>query len=257
MATSPFLHLSNYRDLALGINVYDNQRVEYDDSHQDRVDTSLERNMSYKRFHDVDYHFVFRRLPSENGDGGDGNPLMYALKEMRGYRMNADCKANLLKRAQEIVLKDSDKLSADIIIPVASSYPFCREFAVILGECLGIPVADDVLVKKRTIAQIIPEAEAMLPNIKKPYDKRLLKAQIKQWKTLPENSEVTMKRVEKKIRKYFSHLEASGPIEKFSGKSVLVIDDLLASGNSMQRTITLLQANGVHVAAGVCFLSGL
>lgn len=240
----------------MGININADNRVEFDDSHQSRVDTSLDRNMSFSRRHGTDYYFIFRRLKSPSGEVGDGNPLMYALKEMNGYRIDADCKERLMDRARAIINNGKAKLQADMIIPVTSSYPFCSEFADVLGDSLGIPVTEADFVSKKTVSQALDEAEA--PNtIKKPYERRLYKAQLKSWRSLPPNTQVTMKHVDKKIRKYFSHLESSPIPDELVGKSVLVVDDLLASGNSMHRTITLLQAAGVQVASGVCFLSGL
>jgi hypothetical protein len=241
----------------LGINIHSDNRVEFDDTHQERVDTSLERNMSFNRYHGIDYYFIFRRLQSPSGESGDGNPLMYALKEMNGYRMGTACKSSLITRAKAIIQNPKVTLTADAIIPVTSSYDFCGDFANILGECLDIPVIQTDLVSKKTVSQVLTEVEATPPTINKNHIKRLYREQLKAWSKLPPNTKVTMKRVDKKIRPYFNHLIAPKIPSELNGKSVLVVDDLLASGNTMNRSITLLQKGGVHVTAGVCFLSGL
>ncbi len=241
----------------MGINIHEDNRVEFDDSHQDRVDTSLARNMSSKHVDGVPYRFIFRRLQSTIGDSSDGNPLIYALKEMKGYRIDATCKQNLMNRAHEIIDKGADSLKADAIIPIPSSYSFCREFSGFLGEVLGIPVVEGDFIGKKTVAQVLDEASSTKPEFPKPYIRGLYKSQLKAWAKLPPNTQVTMKRVDKKIRPYFNHLVLSELPPCLLDSSVLIVDDIMASGTSMRCTVDLLRGQNVRVASGVCFLSGL
>lgn len=241
----------------MGINVHDDNRVEFDDTHQDRVDTSLARNMSGKHVQGVPYHFIFRRMQSRTGDSADGNPLIYALKEMNSYRMDAACREQIMARAREIVLQDRAKLVADAIVPIPSSYSFCKDFSHILGDWLEIPVIEEVFIGKKTVSQVLAEAQAGQPMFPKSYVRGLYKAQIKTWRALPPNTQVTMKHVDKKIRHYFNHLTMIAALPNLQDRSVLVVDDIMASGTSLRCTIELLQGQGVRVASGVCFLSGL
>ena len=241
----------------MGINVHDDNRVEFDDTHQDRVDTSLARNMSSKHVQGVPYHFIFRRKRSRASDAADGNPLIYALKEMKGFRMDAACRTLVMDRAQQVVLKDRAKLAADAIISIPSSYSFCNEFSEMLGAWLGIPVIAGDFIGKKTVSQVLAEAQAGNPQFPNSYVHGLYKDQIKKWQALPANTQVALKHVDTKIRPYFNHLALNPPLPNLQERSVLVVDDIMASGTSLRCTIELLQGQGVHVASGVCFLSGL
>lgn len=243
----------------MGLNIHDDHRVEFDDTHQDRVDTSLEKNMTFTRADGRVCHFVYWRKQSNSGEQGDGNPLIYALKEMKGYRIDPACKDLFMSRAQEIVLKDRGNLSADLIVPVPSSYSFCREFSTNLGRWLGLPVVQSDFIGKKSVSQVLSENAFAPPVIKKPYVRAMYKAQLKAWSRLPPNTQVTMKKIDKKIRPYFNHLMISNADEAavVQGRSVLVVDDLMASGTSMRCTMELMQAGGASAVAGLCFLSGL
>lgn len=243
----------------MGLNIHDDQRVEFDDTHQDRVDTSLEKNMTSTRVEGIACHFVYWRKQSSSGEQGDGNPLIYALKEMKGYRIDPVCRKLFMDRAQAIVLKDRAKITADIIVPVPSSYEFCRQFSEELGVWTGLPVVPTDFIGKKTVSQVLAENTAAPPVIKKKYVRTMYKAQLKDWSSLPPNSQVTMKRLDKKIRPYFNHLGVSDTVaaEVIKGQSVLVVDDLMASGTSMRCTMQLLLAAGASAVTGLCFLSGL
>ncbi|PHR90719.1 MAG: hypothetical protein COA78_34635 [Blastopirellula sp.] len=60
-----------------------------------------------------------------------------------------------------------------------------------------------------------------------------------------------------KVRQYFNHLGIGGNPPDINGKKILVVDDLMASGNSMRCLIDLLRQQGAEIEAGVCFLSDL
>lgn len=204
-------------------------------------------------------HFVYWRKQSGPGEQGDGNPLIYALKEMKGYKIGPACKGLFMERAREIVLKDREAITADIIVPVPSSYQFCRQFSDDVGNWTGLPVLPNDFIGKKTVSQVLAEHDAAQPVIEKAYVRSMYKAQLKAWSSLPSNSQVTMKKIDKKIRHYFNHLTVfdAAAAEAVRGRSVLVVDDLMASGTSMRCTVQLLQAAGASSVAGLCFLSGL
>lgn len=242
----------------MGLKLHEGGRVEFDDSHQYRVDTSLEKNMTRKILPDVQYHFVFRRNRGRAEDEGDGNPLIYALKGMNNYRLDSACRSQFMERAKEIVLQNSDKMVADFIFPMPSSFDFCGEFTNLLSETLNIPVMDSSFVVKKTVAEILKEAEHASVQIGNKRVRHDYHQQLKIWSQLDPTSKVAMKFVKNpKVRQYFNHLGIGGNPPDISGKKILVADDLMASGNSMRCLIDLLRQQGAEIEAGVCFLSDL
>ena len=73
----------------MGINVYANKTVIIDHSHQVLVDTSIEGNPTEGAIDGLRLQYVFHRKPTKGYDR-DGNPLVYAFKEINGYRIAAN-----------------------------------------------------------------------------------------------------------------------------------------------------------------------
>ena len=67
----------------MGILVNDNKVVTFTSETEQLVNTSLDANTNHHKLNDLIVHAVFKRLYSRQG--GDGNPLIYALKGQKGF----------------------------------------------------------------------------------------------------------------------------------------------------------------------------
>ena len=104
----------------MGINISGDNFIALDQTHEKRVNTSLEANPTSKKLGGVVVHHVFRR--NKTGDlDRDGNPLIYALKGMGGYSIMAMYRTQILTRAREIVTKCTDLQGTDYVMPMPSS----------------------------------------------------------------------------------------------------------------------------------------
>ena len=112
-----------------GINIDTvNKIVSIDLSHEEGVDTSL-INPTYKKISGVNVISIFKRVRKNDpltGTSLDGNPLIYALKEINGWKINKDDIIKLLK--QFIRISEKIKLEYDTIIKVPSTSVLNTEF---------------------------------------------------------------------------------------------------------------------------------
>ena len=70
----------------MGITVDDNKVVTFTSETEQLVNTSLDANPNHHKLNDLIVHSVFKRLYSRQG--GDGNPLIYALKGQKGFSIS-------------------------------------------------------------------------------------------------------------------------------------------------------------------------
>lgn len=102
--------------------------VTFNDNHEDNVDTSILLNPTYYKYRDCDVISIFKRKQSVNYRGYDGNPLVYALKGLKGWKFKNDSldTFSLLKRFVKICNKIDKKF--DTIITIPSSNPLNTHF---------------------------------------------------------------------------------------------------------------------------------
>jgi hypothetical protein len=136
------------------LNINSKRFVSFDDTHQRRVDTSLDANPSRGRVDDVRFHFIFRR--NRTGDlDRDGNPLIYALKGMNGYRIVPMYRQMFLRWAEVLAGKIAPGLEVDFVMSVPSSYPFCEEFAKALSRWLAKEHLQPDFLAKKTVGEVL------------------------------------------------------------------------------------------------------
>lgn len=78
--------VDNHLNEGIDFNV-EIHEISYNPSHEDNVDTSIENNPTYDMgiVPNMIVWFIFKR---KVGLKGDGNPLIYALKNERGWHLN-------------------------------------------------------------------------------------------------------------------------------------------------------------------------
>jgi hypothetical protein len=230
--------------------------VEFDDSHQKRVDTSLENNPRVAKVGQLKVYHLLRR--NKTGDQyGDGNPLIYALKEMHGYRIAPVDRERFINRATDVLKRIADQFSADFIMPVPSGKSFCAEFAKIVAEVTDIPYLESTFIRKRTVGEMLAQYGDNVPEHINKYASQKYKALIAGWRDAHTGQLVSVKDIDTKIRPLFDPLALTEDVPAIKGTRIIIVDDLMSSGSSLTSTCNALALIGCSVPAAICFLSGL
>ncbi len=240
----------------MGINVYANKTVIIDHSHQELVDTSTEGNPTEGAIDGLRLQYVFRRK-TKKGHDRDGNPLVYALKEMNGYRMQPMYHQMLYKRADEILTAFVGDLDVDVLVDVPSSKPLCRSFAKQVSKASGLPLVESSFLRKRMVGEVLDAIDAGFPQFAKDRDERAFKAALGQLRRAKRDTDFQMKEVAKPMRRFFQPFTISGEVPVLEGQRIALIDDLVSSGTSIISVAECLREQGAIVERGVCLLSDL
>jgi hypothetical protein len=240
----------------LGLNISDKRVVDFDDSHQKRVDTSFETNPGATMVGPLKVYHLLRRTKAGDRDR-DGNPLIYALKEMHGYRIGDADRQLFIDRAAEILVRMTDQLDADFVMPVPSSKAFCSEFAQVVSKVTGIDYLPSGFIRKRKVSEMLAQYGADLPGNLNKRASQDYKALVAGWRRADADGLVSMKDIEPKIRQYFDPLALTGDTPNIKGARIIIVDDLMSSGSSLTSTCNALAQAGCSVPSAICFLSGL
>ncbi len=225
----------------MGIDVSEQREVSFNDSHNEMLDTSVERNPSTKKRKGLLIWSIYRRQ-RHRGHQSDGNPIIHALKQNHGYSIQKSELVKFLPSFYEVLRKTLEGKSFDLIVPMPSSHFINDYFARrIARELPGSRISDDLLEKKR-VGEVIEDLEAVT------VDSDGLRREITQLlnrlnKSSP-GKEFSLKEVTShRLRKIIQPLKLSGEVE-VGGKSVLLIDDLLATGTTLVNSHNLLKKKG-------------
>jgi adenine/guanine phosphoribosyltransferase-like PRPP-binding protein len=240
----------------LGLNISEERVVHFDDTHQKRVDTSFEGNPRAGQVGPLKVYHLLRRNKTGDQDR-DGNPLIYALKEMYGYRIGDADRQLFIDRAAEILRRMADQLQADFIMPVPSSKSFCSDFAQVVAEVTGIPFLPSDFIRKRTVSEMLVQYGDALPASLNKNASKAYKALIAGWRRAKAEGLVSMKDIDTKIRHHFDPLALTDEVPDIKAARVIIVDDLMSSGSSLTSTCSALSLAGCTVPAAICFLSGL
>jgi hypothetical protein len=241
----------------MGINITRDNFVALDQTHEKRVNTSLQANPTSKKMGGVTVHHVFRR--NRTGDlDRDGNPLIYALKAMGGYSIMPMYRTQILTRAREILTKCTDLQGTDYVMPMPSSYGLSEEFAQMVCQVTGTPYLACGFLRKKTVAEMVTQYGGTVPAELVGQRAKDYKSQIHAWKQMKPGQMVSMKEISTKIRRYFDPFEIGTGAPDINGKNVLIADDIMSSGASLSAMIDLLTVKtNCKIDRAACFLSGL
>lgn len=240
----------------MGLNVSQSKHTTFDDSHQRRVDTSLDKNPTMTIKNGLLVRHVFRRNKTGDKDR-DGNPLIYALKGIHGYQIAPAVKHQFLERAAEIVRSFSHELDSELIVPLPSGSAFCAEFVAFLCQITGLRLHNADFIRKRTIEEMLARHGGSLPEGINENILKAVKSQLAVWRRLNPGQLVSMKQINPKIRHCFEPVTLSRDVSELAGRRVVLVDDLMATGASMTSASNLFRSFGCAVTSGVCFLSDL
>lgn len=220
------------------------------------VDTSTEGNPTEGTVGEMRVKYVFRRKKTKGHDR-DGNPLVYALKEMNGYRMQPMYHKMLYTRADDILNTFVHELDVDLLMDVPSSKQLCFTFAERVAQASGLPLVASTFLRKRTVGEVIDGIDAEFPQFQKDRQEKLFKAQLGELRRVDREFDFQMKEVSKQMRRFFQPFTLVGDVPDLYGKRIALIDDLVSSGTSIISVAQCLREQGALVERGVCLLSDL
>ncbi len=237
----------------MGINVIKNW-VQIDDTHNKLVNTSVADNPTKGEVDWLNVHYIFTRNKIQEKEG-DGNPLIYAMKDIKNFKIVPLYRTKVIARATAIAQIISADLEVDVVIPVPSSNQFAQEVAEIASVAFGCAVLGSDFIRKRTLGEMYAlynDKPLKLTDAERRHFNRQLSA----WKTSPGRT-FAMKEVPPQVRHHFSPFTLNAPCVDLKDKRVLLVDDILSSGSSLLSAADVCKAAGATNVTGLCFLSAL
>jgi hypothetical protein len=203
--------------------------VTFNSSHDNNVSTSIELNPTYDYINKYPVISIFKRKKSN--DGFDGNPLVYALKGIKGWTISKRDIILLLK--QFIKISEKIEYKYDTIISIPSSKSLNNDFLYRLNEIIKCEcsITDGMFSKM--------EVEEVVDNIE--YDKMTKEEQDKMVNAISKmGAFFTFKEVPSGLRKYIKNIwndnfscHGLTYADKINGKNILVLDDTISSGQTI------------------------
>lgn len=234
----------------MGIDVI-GKKVEFNNTHSKMVVTDPTKNPTNVFKGDLTIRCVFRRT-RKGAKKGDGNPLIYALKNTFGYSIEPR-QLYQFKAPTDIVLDKILKGNKwDHVAPMPSSHNVASFLARRISRKASIPLIQD-LFRKKTASLILEDFD--LDLVENKYRSEAAK-QLETIKRMKGNALVSLKNIDPKIRKYFSPVDLN---PKYHGQiltgDVLLVDDLLSTGTTLLAAQRSLVRAGMISNSAVCLLS--
>lgn len=223
-----------------GIDVKLDRRVFVTDKHEKLVDTSVTNNPTVIKtlIPNVEVYSIFQR---KEGDVGDGNPLLYALKKEKGYVLTnaTKTKSRIEYIVGEFFKKHGKK---DITIMIPSTNDLNSYFAkVVARHCVNPKHIDDILVKM-SIEEVDDYIYNKNSEFRKHYGKKFnyfysyfkkccRKIDGKKFKFHCIDDMEMRSVIEHTIKlqdEYWGNY-----IDAFNGKDIIIVDDSITLGNTI------------------------
>lgn len=236
----------------MGIDVSDNKVVTYNADHQQRVITSL-KGAHEIVLGNVRVSSIFSRKKTGR-DERDGNPLIYALKGMRGYSITHESICELIICAKNNLPLCLANTPYCVVVPLPSSSGLVQ----ILSRRLARTKADCSIIScfdKATVYQVL--AAAPTPQVvEKRYRKKFV-SRINALQKMEGNNMFQMKDLEMALRPYFTPLMKNALAGNIIGADVLLVDDILGSGTSIKSAAQSLLLEGARSVSGITLMGSL
>lgn len=242
----------------MGIAVDENGVVTFTSQIEQLVDTSTTSNPNKYKLNGLVIHSVFKRLYKR--DGGDGNHLIYALKAQKGFSISLKECGKFNPNISTILDCLLEKKSYSIILTMPSSHKVVERFGLKIKRRTSIEsiLITDIFTKK-TFGEVYNDLQKieLTPKNKKTIID-LCRSIEKDVKRNP-NKHFSMKNIATKDRKFIQPLKINdtemNKIQGIKGKSILLVDDLLATGTTLTSAHRILkELNISQDIEGICLL---
>ena len=235
-----------------GINIdRENRVIEYDPSHQDNVDTSVENNpiINKQIVNGVEVWSIFQRKQMTDGTKGDGNPLIYALKGEGDWKF-ADGHRELIEQQIGAVI---DKFLQEHQVGVTLLMPSTNYLNTYIAKLLqskneNVVILGDVL-RKATVDEVegsIESIKMMVNMSQQKFDETFLKDRLELMRKT-KGGIFTRHLIPGPLRNAISGVIKINRAKKdanakfINGKDILLIDDTISRGQSIKEACDILK----------------
>lgn len=239
----------------MGIDITDDNQILFNNTHQKLVNTDINSNPTTTIVHNISIHSIYKRIKTRSNQW-DGNPLIYALKNQKGYKLSKTELKKFLYSFYYILNKLLQDKNYDLILVLPSSSNVAKGVSKRASRCFAKDLVVQDIFEKQSIGEVVDKIDIdMVTNKGKQKE---LKRQLSKLQKVDRDKTFSMKNVPPKVREYFSPIKLQSEFDFSQYKNILIIDDLLATGNSIKsaRDIILTQNSKVNIE-GLCLFSRL
>lgn len=182
---------------------------------------------------------------------GDNCPLIYALKGKDQLTTGYQTIRELLINGRPIVANNFEPLANTILVPIPSSHSIVRHLTQELRTLLDLSIKDNLL-EKASMQSALADLDAAINNNQNYTEKKeLINARTR----IAKNEAFALKDVPTKYREVIRPIVAGPGIAQSALQSVVLVDDLVATGTSLISAKNILQAQhpGLHCSAVTLF----
>lgn len=235
------------RILIEGIEVDANGNVFMTDKHEKLVDTSVDNNPTVLTdfVPNINVWSIFKR---KDDDWGDGNPLLYALKGEKGYKLQTPRK--FFSRLEYIVKKFFEgNLGLDVTIAVPSKNQLNKIFAeTVARNCKNPKYIDNLFIKMSTeeVGYYVRQDNSAFRNFYGRFYEQRYEELKSYFRKMPYDAFQFHKVDNMEMRKVIEHTiklsdEYYGNyIDAINDKNILIIDDSLTLGNTIRESCKII-----------------
>lgn len=226
--------------------------------HNDGLDMSLDGNPTITHLDDFQVYSLFRRRRLSTSEA-DGNPLIFALKSLNKFRIDDDNRAAMWDTAGKIFASWSRPWKPTCVVSIPSTHSTSNDLGLLVAEWLGIEHVSSNSICKKTVAEVIADAELLKEGGGVPdLDLRAFKKQLGRLSSAPPGKLFQMKEVKDvSVRHYFQPWKNSAQVAMSTGHDILLVDDLIASGASLKTCAEFFVGSGCSVLGGLSLFSPL
>lgn len=226
--------------------------------HNDGLDMSLSGNPTVMEIKGLQVFSLFRRRRLSTNEA-DGNPLIYALKQLNQFRIDEQNKVVMWDAAEKIFSQWACPWKPAGVISIPSQHSASNDLAAKISDWMGIDHISESIICKKTVKEVLAEAEYLKESGDiAEQDLKAFKKQLGRLSSTPPGKIFQMKEIKDvSIRHYFQPWKANGHVGGAAGHDLLLVDDLIGSGASLITCANFLIKNGYPVVGGLSLFSPL
>ncbi|MGU9961809.1 MAG: hypothetical protein ACNYPF_02170 [Candidatus Puniceispirillales bacterium WSBS_2018_MAG_OTU23] len=236
----------------MGIDA-NNKTITLNHTHNKRVITDVRRLPHRFLIGNIVCYGLFQRV-KKKGNDGDGNPLIYALKNLNGWSFGGGTKIALWQISQTVmrqILAKQPADVADVILYLPSSSALPHYIGGLYNRTLGKALVSKSVMRKKTTQEVSRQISGLVLVGKQQDAHSRLLDDLEN--SLP-NTEYQMKLRPHIIRKYVDSFTVIDNPDDLVGLNVLLIDDIVSSGSSLRCAAEICMKLGANTVTGLCLM---
>ena len=142
----------------MGIDITDDNQILFNDTHQKLVNTDINSNPTTTIIHNISIHSIYKRVKTRSNQW-DGNPLIYALKNQKGYRLSRSELKKFLYSFYYILNKLLEDKSYDLILVLPSSSNVAKGVSKRVSSCLAKDLFVQDIFEKQSVGEVVDKID--------------------------------------------------------------------------------------------------